>query len=110
MVYLHVGILYEGAVFIMWRQGFLTDDRGPVWLWLVIGALVVAVVCWGLWFWRNAWFARVIWALHALRVPALIEGAFLPPPEQRLAPGFYITALVVVLINLAMLARAGWDL
>lgn len=109
-VYLHVGILYEAAVWVMWRRGLLGDARGPVWLWMLAGAVVVAVVVWGLWSWRNVWFARLIWAIHALRVPFLIQGAFLAPPDQRLAPGFYLTALVVVLINLAALARAGWDL
>jgi hypothetical protein len=109
-VYLHVGILYEAAVWVMWRQGLVSDARGPVWLWLLIGGAVVAFVFWGLWFWQNRWFARVVWAIHAFRVPFLIEGAFLPPPEQRLSPEFYLTALVVVVINLWMLARAGWDL
>lgn len=134
-MYLHVGILYEAAVWIAWRRGFLTDARGPVWMWLLIGAGVVAIVVGGLWlcrpdpwlrppgrhslallaswlawFWRSVWFPRLIWAMHAFRVPFLMEGAFLAPPEQRLSPAFYHTALVVVIINLWMLARAGWDL
>jgi len=110
-VYLHVGILYEAAVWSLWRRGMLPAGRGPVWLWLVLGAVILGVVFWGLWSWRNAWFARVIWALHALRVPALVDGAFLRPQSDGSLPaGFYLTALVVVVVNLGFLARAGWDL
>jgi hypothetical protein len=77
---------------------------------MLLGAAIVAGVFWGLWRWQNAWLARVVWFIGALRVPTLIAGAFLPNPDQRLAPAFYGTALVVVMINLWMLARAGWDL
>lgn len=108
-VYLHVGLLYEATVFSLARAGLLPAERGPAWLWLGIGAAIVAVVFWGLWSWQNAWFARAIFALHALRLPALIDGAFLPE-AGILPPAFYATALAVVLINLWMLARAGWDL
>jgi hypothetical protein len=108
-VYLHVGLLYEAAVWTLWRAGMLPGARGPGWLWLLIGAAILAVVFWGLWRWQNAWFARAIWALHALRLPALINAAFLRDPGV-LPPAFYVTALVVVLINLWMLARAAWDL
>lgn len=109
-VYLHVGLLYEGVVFALWRSGALGADRGPVPLWLALGAAIVALVFWGLWSWRNAWFARAVWALHALRLPTLMEGAFFPEATATLSPSFYLTALLVVLFNLAMLARAGWDL
>lgn len=110
-VYLHVGLLYEAAVFAMWRAGMLPGGRGPVWVWLLVGAAIVAFVFWGLWFRRSVWFARVVWALHALRLPALLEGAFLrSTPGEGLPAGFYGTALAVVLVNLAFLARAGWDL
>lgn len=109
-VYLHVGILYEVVVWVLWQRGLLPGNRGPVWLYLVLGAGIVAVVFWGLWSWRNAWFARVVWALHSLRLPALVEGAFFPRPEGSVPPGLYLTALAVVLVNLGMLARAGWDL
>lgn len=110
-VYLHVGLLYEAAVFAMWRAGMLPGGRGPVWVWLLVGAAIVAFVFWGLWFRRSVWFARVVWALHALRLPALVEGAFLRSPAgEGLPAGFYGTALAVVLVNLAFLARAGWDL
>lgn len=109
-VYLHVGILYEFAVWVVHRAGMLPAARGPAWAWLLLGALVLALVFWGLWWWQNAWFARAVWAVHALRVPSLLDGAFLSPPDAALPPSFYLTALVVVLVNLWMLARAGWDL
>lgn len=109
-VYLHVGLLYEAAVFSLGRAGHLPADRGPVWVWLLVGAGILALVFWGLWSWQNAWFARAVWALHALRLPALIDGAFLGEAGPALRPGFYAAALAVVLVNLWMLARAGWDL
>lgn len=110
-VYLHVGLLYEAAVWTMSRSGLLPGERGPVWMWLLVGAAITALVFWGLWSWRNRWFARAIWGLHALRLPALVEGAFFQQAvETRLSSGFYLTALTVVLVNLGFLARAGWDL
>ncbi len=109
-VYLHVGLLYEAAVWSMAGAGVLPAGRGPVWVWLAVGAAIVAFVFWGLWSWRNRWFARAIWALHALRLPALIEGAFFPAAGASLRPAFYLVALAVVLVNLGFLARAGWDL
>ncbi len=109
-VYLHVGILYEGATFQLWRQGILPERMGPGWVWLLVGPVIVGVVFWALWQRQSAWVARVVWFIAALRVPTLIGGTFLPTPDQLLAPAFYGTALLVVMINLAMLARAGWDL
>ncbi len=109
-VYLHVGILYEAAVYVAWRNGIAPVTRGPIWLWLLAGAAITALVVWALWFRRSVWVARIVWAIHALRVPALIDGAFFTEAGQRLSPSFYLVALIVVLINLAMLARAGWDL
>lgn len=108
-VYLHVGLLYEATVFALARAGLLPTARGPAWVWLGMGAAIVAVVFWGLWRWQNVWFARAIFALHALRLPALIHGAFLQP-DGVLPPPFYTAALPIVLVNLWMLARAGWDL
>jgi hypothetical protein len=109
-VYLHVGILYEAAALVMGREGLLPTRFGPPWLWLVAGAIVVAIVFWLLWFRRSVWAARVVWAIHALRLPALIGGAFFPATDAQFPPAFYITALVVVVLNLGFLARAGWDL
>ncbi|MDE0074527.1 MAG: hypothetical protein F4020_04025 [Gammaproteobacteria bacterium] len=108
--YLHVGLLYEGAVVAMWRNGLVNPIRGPIVLWLLLGAAIVALVFWGLWFRRSVWLARGIWALHALRLPSMIEGAFMPGPDAALPEAFYLTAIVVIVINLWMLARAGWDL
>lgn len=112
-VYLHVGLLYEFTVFALWRQGAIPAER-HVALWLLAGAAVVALVFWGLWGWQNPWFARAIWAIHSLRIPWLIQHAFFAAPpaaaSAAVPPGFYLAALVIVLGNLWMLARAGWDL
>lgn len=108
-VYLHVGLLYEAAVLVMARQGLL-EGRGPAWVWLVLGAAVVAVIFWALWSLQNAWVARAVWAANIFRLPALIGGAFFPDAGAGVPPSFYIVALGVVLLNMAMLARAGWDL
>ena len=109
-VYLHVGILYLAAVWAMAGAGILPPERGPVWVWMAVGAGILAIVFWGLRSWRNPWFARVIWGLHALRLPALIEGAFFPAAGTGLPGSFYLTALAVVLVNLGVLAQAAWDL
>jgi hypothetical protein len=110
-VYLHVSVLYEAAAYEMWRAGLLPFTRlGAPALWLVIGGVVALGVFFVLLYWRNVWFVRVIWGLHALRLPPLIAGAFFPGTGRPIPPAFYITAIVVVVINLWMLARAGWDL
>jgi hypothetical protein len=110
-VYLHVGLLYEFAVYAMWRHGMIGDVPGHPLAWLAAGAAVIALVFIGLWFWQNVWFARVIWAIHGLRLPALIDGAFLREPGEGLVPpDFYLVAIIIILINLWMLARAAWDL
>ena len=75
-----------------------------------VGALAALAVFFALLYWRNVLFVRVIWALHALRLPPLIGGAFFPGTGRPIPPAFYVTAIVVVVINLWMLARAGWDL
>jgi hypothetical protein len=46
--------------------------------------------------------------LHALRIPTLIDRTFWA--TSAIPHAFYGAALVVVLINLWLLARAGWDL
>lgn len=109
-VYLHMGLLYLFAVWAIHQAGLLPVDRGPLWVWMLLGASILALVFWGLWSWRNPWFARVVWAVHSLRLPALIQNAYFPSPDASLPPAFYLTAIGVVLINLWMLARAGWDL
>lgn len=110
-VYLHVGILYEAAAYAMWQNGVLpTGGMGPAWAWLVGGAVVALLVFGGLYWWQNRWFARAIWAFNALRLPSLIGAGFFRGTDSEIAPAFYVTALVVVVINMAFLARAGWDL
>lgn len=115
IAYLHVGILYEAAVFVFWRQGILPEARGPAWLWLLIGAVLAGLISYALWRWQHTWLALLIWALQLLRLPALIEGAFFARAHTGvdvavIPSSFYLTALIVVLINLALLARAGFDL
>jgi hypothetical protein len=115
IVYLHVGILYEAAVYVFWRQGILPEARGPAWLWLLLGAFLAGSISYALWHWQRTWLALLIWALHTLRLPPLIRGAFFDTAHTgtdvaAIPPAFYLTALVVVLFNLAMLARAGFDL
>lgn len=115
IVYLHVAILYEAAVYVFWRQGILPEARGPAWLWLLIGALLAGLISYALWRWQHRWLALTIWALGTLRVPVLIEGAFFEKAHTfvdaaQIPASFYLTALLIVLINLGMLARAGFDL
>jgi len=109
-VYLHVAILYEAAVYAMLESGTLPARLGSPWVWLVAGAAVAAFVFVGLYYWRNVWFARIVWVLNGARTPSLIGGAFFAAPDGVTPSAFYLTALVVVVINLWMLARAGWDL
>jgi hypothetical protein len=109
-VYLHVAILYEAAAYAMWRAGRLPQTRlGPPALWLVLGAIVAGLVFLALLRWQNVLFARVVWAVHGLRLPSLVHGAFFGA-TGALPPAFYLTAIVAVMINLWMLARAAWDL
>lgn len=109
-VYLHVALLYEAAVWVLHDAGRLPAARGPVAVWLLLGAVIAGAVFWGLWSKRSVWLARGIWALGCLRLPALLRGAFLPGEDAALPPSFYLAALLVVTVNLWMLARAGWDL
>ena len=60
VTYLHVGLLYEAAVWVAWRNGLLPTNRGPVAGWLLAGAAVVALVFWLLWSRRSAWTARIV--------------------------------------------------
>ncbi len=111
-VYLHVAILYEAAAYVMMGPGLLPSRFGSPWIWLAAGAVVAAVVFVGLYRFRNVWVARIVWGLHGLRLPVLIRGAFFAAPALDVItpPSFYMTAIVVVMVNLWMLARAGWDL
>lgn len=109
-VYLHVAILYEAAALAMMGADLLPNRFGPPWVWLVAGAAVAGGIFYGLYVWRNVWVARVVWGLHGLRLPRLVQNAFFAAADVVTPPSFYVTAIVVVLINLWMLARAGWDL
>ena len=108
--YLHMGVLYEAAVFEMARRGLLEARGGTPWVWLLAGAGIVAFVFWMLWARQSVWTARIIWALGLFRLPALVGGAFFPEEATRIPPHFFLVALVIVLANLWLLARAGWDL
>jgi len=115
IAYLHVGILYEAAVYVFSRQGILPEARGPAEVWLLIGAFFALGIPYALWRWQHRWLALLVWGLGTLRLPALIEGAFFQRAHTGIdtaviPPSFYLTALVVVIINLAFLARAGFDL
>ena len=94
----------------MWQRGRLPVTRGPAWLWLMLGGAIAALVVWSLWRFQKPWIARAVFVLHSLRLPALIGGAFFPEPGAQIPPGFYGAAIAVVIANLWMLARAGWDL
>ena len=108
--YLLIGLLYESAVWAVWKNGLLPPGRGPVLVWLALGLVIVALAVTLLWRVHNIWIPRTIFGLHSLRMPGLIGGAFFPAADAQIPTDFYLTALVAVVINLWMLARAGWDL
>lgn len=109
-VYLHITVLYEAAAWVMWRHGMLPTRFGPAWIWLLVGLGVGLSVFFLLLLVRRPWVPRAVWLVHGLRLPALIDGAYFAGEAGRVVPAFYITALVAVVVNLWMLARAGWDL
>lgn len=109
IAYLHYAVLYELGVYSLYAQGMFPPSRGdsPTG-WLIIGATIAGVVVWGLWWWQNRWFARVVWAVMSLRLPALMAGAFLGT-ATTVAPGFYLAGGIVVIAAMWMVARAAWD-
>lgn len=110
-VYLHVTFLYEAAAYVMWRQDLLPLNWGPAPAWLAAGAAVGLSIFYGLLRWEHrVGLARVVWLIHGGRLPTLIAGGFLVSETRPLSPAFYQIAIVVVVINMWMLARAGWDL
>jgi hypothetical protein len=110
-VYLHVGLLYEAAALAMRDYGLLPVRFGPTHIYLVMGALLTVGVFAGLYWAQNEWIARVMWVVKGLYLPPLVRrGFFYTLATMRLPPAFYITAMIVVLIAMWMLARAGWDL
>ena len=110
-VYLHVGLLYEAAAIAMRNYELLPERFGPPGLYLALGVVITALVFAGLYWAQNEWVARVVWAIQAFRLPPLVSrGFFYTLATMRLPPAFYIAALIVVLVSMWMLARAGWDL
>jgi hypothetical protein len=110
-VYLHVALLYVYAAYAMDQAGLMPVRFGPPAAWLAGGSVVGFAGFAGLYWWRNVWFARAIWLIHGLRLPTLIDGAFFREGQVGgISPSFYIVAIVIILINLWMLARAAWDL
>lgn len=109
-VYLHITLLYEAGAWAMWRRELLPVDRGPPLLWLVAGLAIGLTIFFALLRLQRPWIARAVWLVHGLRLPALVSGAFFAGEGARFVPSMYLTALVAVVINLWMLARAGWDL
>jgi hypothetical protein len=83
---------------------------GPPWIFLVVGATIVALVFWGLYRFEHVWVARGIWLIQALRLPPLISRAFVEQGDARMPPAFYVAAMIIVLISMWAMARAGWDL
>ena len=108
-VYLHVTVLYEAAALVMVRADVLPVRFGSPQLWLVIGLAVGLGIFWGLLRWQNVWLARIVWLSNAYRTVPLIRSAFVPSETPVMEQSFYIAALIVVVINLWMLARAAGD-
>jgi hypothetical protein len=114
IVYLHYGILYDLGVYVVWQQGILPEARGPAELWLLLGAFLAISISYALWRWQHRWFALLVWGVVMLRLPAMMRGAFFGQAhtgvEAVVPPAMYFTGLVVTVINMVMLARAGFDL
>jgi hypothetical protein len=79
-------------------------------VWLLAGGIVGAAIVVGLLRSRSPWLPRIVWLVHGLRLPALIDGAFFAGADAKAPTAFYLAAIVAVMVNLWMLARAGWDL
>lgn len=109
VAYLHYAALYWAGSWALLSAGMMPESRGPAWLWLAAGAAIGLGLTAGLWYWHNRWFARVLWGVVALRLPALIEGAFLGGGAEGVPAGLYLAAGIAVLAVLALLSRAAWD-
>lgn len=109
IAYLHYGVLYFFGARVLLERGLFPTTRGPEWVWFVLGVAILALVVWGLWWWQNAWFARGIWLLVALRLPTLMEGAFFGGATGGIPRSLYLAAALVVLAVMAALSRAAWD-
>ncbi len=111
-VYLHVAMLIDLGVYVMWRAGHVGNTPlGPAWLWIfLLVPLIVGLVFLGLYWWQNPWLARVVWVLQWGRLSSLIRSAFVVEVGAPMPPAFYTLAILLVTANLWMLARAAWDL
>jgi hypothetical protein len=77
---------------------------------MAIGGAVAGSIFAGLYWWQNVWLARAVWLIQAGRLSWAMNGAFFPGADARFDPALYQFALLVILVNLGMLARAAWDL
>ena len=109
-MYLHVALLYEIGVYLIDARGGLPTEFGPPAMWMAIGGTVAGAIFAGLYWWQNVWLVRIVWASQAGRLVWAMGGAFFRKDDTPLGPALYQFALVVILINLCTLARAGWDL
>lgn len=110
-VYLHVALLREAAAYEMWRAGLLPySPLGSPTPFLIIGAVVAAVVFFALLRWQNLHFVRLLWLVHVAWLFPLIRYAFFAGADRPIPRSFYVTAIVAVLIAMWALARAAWDL
>lgn len=108
VVYLHYAVLYEIGAYVLWQEGLFPATRGPEAVWFLAGAAIAAVVVWALWWGQWTWLAHAIWILLALRLPTLMEGAFLGGGVE-IPSGLYLAAGLVVLVAMGAVARAAWD-
>jgi len=110
-VYLHVAVLYEATAYAMWRRNLLpATSMGPGWLWLVLGGAMALLVFYALLRRPSTLLAGVVWGIHGLRLPSLIRSAFFADAPSMFSSALYVSAIVLVTLNLWMLARAAWDL
>src|SRR5215470_17749082 len=89
IAYLHVIVLYEAFAYRELKDGLMPTNHGPPLVWMVAGAVIGGLIVWGLWHSQNVWLARLVWLVHGLRLPAMIENAFISEPSP-VKPGLYV--------------------
>ncbi|MEE8134944.1 MAG: hypothetical protein V3T56_07795, partial [Gemmatimonadales bacterium] len=89
--YLHVAILLEATAYVMLRTGAFTDRFGPPVMYLLLGGGFAGLIVWSLYSLQNVWITRLVWAVHSLRLPSLISGAFFAGEAARFGPSMYLT-------------------
>lgn len=110
-VYLHVALLREAAAYEMWRAGLLPySPLGSPTPFLILGAVVAAIVFVALLRWHNVHFVRLLWLVHVVWLFPLIRYAFFAGADRPIPRSFYLTAIAAVSLAMWALARAGWDL